>query len=420
MSPRFAAPIGTNDVLPPEADRWRALTERFADHAWRCGFAMVATPMFEDLGVFARLGAGTDVVAKEMYDFVDKGGRHLALRPESTAGVARAFVQHRPALPWKVWYSSAHFRYEAPQKGRVRQHHQLGAEAFGAADPDLDAEVIVMLWDFLLDLGLRDIRLDVNFIGDAAARAAYATDLRSFLDGRRSELDPADEARVESNPFRVLDSKSTSTQRVVADAPTLDAYVDDVGRAHAERVLGRLAAAEVPATVRPSLVRGLDYYTHTVFEIVSEAIDAAQSTVGGGGRYNGLVEALDGPAVPGVGFGAGIERILLALDAEERGNSLAPAPAPDVFVVGFGGDGSDVADIALLLRRAGIGADRAYDGRSAKAQMKAANRSGARLAVLSGDDERSSRQATIRDLRDDRPQTTVDLAELATTVRSML
>lgn len=406
----FSSLTGMHDLLPPQSWRARALVDRFAAQAQRYSFAPIRTPILEDVGVFGRLGAGTDVVTKEMYAFTDRDGTEVCLRPESTAGVARSFLQHRPLLPWRVWYHAEHFRHEKPQKGRHRQHHQVGCEVFGPSDPDVDAEVIVMLWDFYRELGLNRIRLLVNSIGEPGTRAAFAERLRVHLRTRSRDLGEDDRAKIERNPLRVLDSKDPQTLAAIADAPRFDEEMSPHERAHFARVLEGLDAAGVPYTVEPRLVRGLDYYTHTVFEIVSDAIDAAQSTIGGGGRYDGLVEALGGEATPAVGFGSGVERVLLACDAE--GCFDPPSPGPEVFVVTFGGDGTDARDLCLDLRRAGIAAERSYGGRSPKAQMKAADRSGAPLGILVGDDERAAGQVTLRDLLGDDGQRAVDRASI--------
>lgn len=400
-----------HDLLPPVSARWSALSAGFAGIFEALGYGQVATPVLEELAVFQRVGEGTDVVTKEMYEFVDRDGTVVALRPESTAGVARAFIQHHPLVPWKVWYSSSHFRHERAQRGRVRQHHQLGVECFGVADPDLDVEVIVGLWDFLTSLGLRRIRLLINDIGTAAQRGAFTAALRSVLAPVAADLDPEDRAKLHANTLRVLDSKRPATRAVLAAAaiPELSEFLDDNARRRFDRVRAGLDAADVPFEVAPTLVRGLDYYNGTVFEIVSDAIDAAQSTLGGGGRYDGLIESLGGPPTPGFGFGAGIERILLACDAEEV--FPVSVQAPEVFVVSFGADPAHldaVRDLAVALRRRGLRVGRSYDGRSGRAQMKAADRSGARDAVLIGDDELASGSVTLRSLVDDRPQQHVD------------
>lgn len=413
----FRAPTGTHDVLPPESARWQALVATFAIHVGRAGYGLIQSPMFEELGVFRRMGEGTDVVRKEMYDFLDKGGRHLALRPEGTASVVRAFVEHRPTTPWKVWYAAPSFRYERPQAGRYRQHHQVGVEAIGSADPDLDVEVIALLWDFYAALGLREVDLVVNSMGTPGDRRAYVDRLRGFLVGRIDELAEEDRLKVEAHPLRVLDSKRPETQAVTADAPTVLDGLTGAGAEHFQRVQAGLEALGIPFTVEPRLVRGLDYYTHTTFEFRSGALDAAQSTIGGGGRYDGLVESLGGPPTPGIGFGSGIERVLLTCDAE--GVFGPPPPAVEVFVVDVTG-GAEARALTVELRRAGIGADRAFDARSMKAQMKAADRSGASLVVIVGADELAAGTATIRDLRGGAGQHSVDRADLAEHLRRTL
>jgi len=405
------------DVLPPESGRWQALVAAFAASANRAGYGLCQSPMFEDVGVFARMGEGTDVVTKEMYDFHDRGERHLALRPEGTASVVRAFVEHRPTTPWKVWYATPVFRYEKPQSGRYRQHHQLGVEAIGSADPDLDVEVIVLLADFYASLGLRQVRLVINTLGTPAQRVGYAATLSSWLSANIDRLDPTDQAKVATHPLRVLDSKKPATIEVITQAPTIADSLDADALGHFERVQAGLTAAGVAFEVDPRLVRGLDYYTHTLFEFRSSGLSAAQDTIGGGGRFDGLVESLGGPATPAVGFGTGIERVLLACDAE--GVFGAQPPLVDVFVVDVV-DGNAAASLTTELRRAGISCDRAFDGRSMKAQMKAADRSGATVAVIIGGDEVAGGTATVRPLRGDSPQTSVDRGALIATLRSLL
>jgi histidyl-tRNA synthetase len=413
----FRAPKGTRDVLPPESARWEALIARFAAIVERSGYGLLQSPMFEEIGVFRRMGEGTDVVRKEMYDFLDKGDRHLALRPEGTASVVRAFVEHRPTVPWKVWYAAPSFRYEAPQAARYRQHHQLGVEALGSADPDLDVEVITLLWDFYRSLGLTQVDLLINSMGTRADRAAYVDRLRSYLVDRMADLAPDDREKVEAHPLRVLDSKREQTKAATADAPQiLDALSEDA-LVPFGRVQDGLAALGVPFRVEPRLVRGLDYYTHTTFEFVSTVIDASQSTIGGGGRYDGLVEELGGPPTPGIGFGSGIERVLLACDAE--GAFPEPEQSVDVFVVDVVG-GEHARDLTTALRRAGVAADRAFDGRSMKAQMKAADRSGARFVAIVGDDEVAGNTVTVRDLRGGTGQNQVDRSDVVDHLRKHL
>lgn len=414
-STTFRAPVGTRDVLPPETGRWTALIARFAAEVGRAGYGLVQSPMFEDIGVFQRVGEGTDVVRKEMYDFHDKGDRHLALRPEGTASVVRAFVEHRPVTPWKVFYAAPSFRYERPQAGRFRQHHQLGVEAIGSSDPDLDVEIITLGWDYLASLGLRDVTLLINSMGTREDRVAYAAEVQAWLRDHADELDESDRSKVDDHPMRVLDSKRPATRAVVADAPSIADARSREADAHFARVLAGLDELGIAYRVTPTLVRGLDYYTHTTFEIVSDALDAAQSTILGGGRYDGLVAQMGGPDTPGIGFGSGIERVLLACDAE--GVFPVPPDGVDVFVVDTT-DGSVARDVTTELRRAGVATGRAFDGRSMRAQMKVADRSGARYAVIIGPTERDAGTVTIRDLRaasaDDAQRSVARVALVAT------
>ncbi len=415
--PSFQAPPGTRDVFPPESARWEALIATFARITHRYGYHLVHGPLFEDVAVFERLGAGTDVVRKEMYSFEDQGGRHLALRPEATASVVRAYVQHRPPTPWKVWCVTPAFRQERQQAGRYRQHHQLDVEVIGVADPDVDVEVLALGHDYLSSLGLRDYRLTINTMGTPADRVAYAARLREWLGDRLADLAPADREKVDSHPLRVLDSKAPATQAVVAGAPPMIETLDNASVAHFERVKEGLAAIGIPYEVESTLVRGLDYYTHTLFEFRSGALESAQNTILGGGRYDGLVEQMGGPPTPGIGFGSGIERVLLACDAE--GVFALDPPAVAAYVVDVV-DGSHARAITHELRAAGISADRAFGGRSMKAQMKRADASGARVALIVGDEEADAGTVTIRDLRGGGGQDVVARGDAVDHVRKRL
>lgn len=380
----FRAPIGTHDVLAPESGRWISIVAAFAERAQRFGYGLAITPIFEHREVFQRVGEGTDVVRKEMYELTDKGGRTIALRPEGTAPVVRAYVQHRPTPPWKAWYVAPNFRYERPQKGRYRQHWQLGAEVLGVDDPDVDVEIIELAHGFFRSLGLSRIRLLVNSMGDAQSRPAYEVALRTYLAEHASRLGPEFAERAETNPLRVLDSKHPGWQDVIERAPQLTEYLSDDSREHFERVQQGLDALGIEYELAPRLVRGFDYYTRTVFEFQGDALDAAQNALGGGGRYDKLAEEMGGPPTPGIGFGIGIERVLIACDAE--GTVPAHTARVDAFVVD--GVGGAVATRVLAeLRESGLSADRAYGGRSVKAQWKAADRSGARYGVMLGEAE---------------------------------
>jgi histidyl-tRNA synthetase len=399
-STSFQAPRGTFDVLPPESGRYEQAIGRFASVVERAGYGLVISPMFEDLGVFQRVGESTDLVRKEMYDFYDKSEppHHLALRPEGTASVVRAWVQHRPTLPFKAWYAAPSFRYEAPQAGRFRQHHQLGVEALGTDDPDLDVEVITLLAQFYADLGLRRIVLRLNSLGDGTCRPAYRAELEAFLQAAadRGALCDEHRTRFADNPLRVLDCKKPECVAATADAPFQVDRLCEPCQAHFDRVKAGLESLGIAYVLDPRLVRGLDYYTRTTFEFAAEALDSAQNAVGGGGRYDGLVAELGGPPTPGIGFGCGVERVLLACDAE--GVFPPPGSAVDVFVVDSTG-GEEALRLTHELRQAGLRADRAFGNRSFKSQFKAADRSGARYALIVGSDELERKVVALRDLR---------------------
>ena len=410
--PTFQAPPGTFDVLPPESARYQRLVSRFGVLAGRAGYGLLVSPLFEDLGVFQRVGESTDIVRKEMYDFTDKGGRHLALRPEGTASVVRAFLQHRPPTPFKVWYAAPHFRYERPQAGRFRQHHQLGVEALGSADADLDVEVIALAWDLFHDLGLRRLRLRLTSLGDAVCRPAHREALLTHLNARRDQLCDEHAPRLEDNPLRVLDCKRAECRAATADAPRMLDMLCDSCRAHATRVQDGLTALGIAFDIDPSLVRGLDYYTRTTFEFEAQALESAQNGAGGGGRYDGLVESLGGAPAPGIGFGLGIERILLACDAE--GVFSVPEDTLDVFVIDTTG-GEAARDVTAELRRAGLRVDRAWDDRSWRAQLKLALRSGATLAVSV-----EAERITLRTLQEKGEAEEVDRANVVDHVKKRL
>ncbi|HEX3981066.1 MAG TPA: histidine--tRNA ligase [Acidimicrobiales bacterium] len=409
------APSGTHDVLWPESTRWETVLATFASQVEAAGYGLAHTPIFEDVRVFRRgIGEGSDVVGKEMYEFEDRGGRTLALRPEGTAPVVRAFVQHRPPLPWKAWYATPAFRYERPQAGRYRQHHQLGVEALGPADPDLDVEVVALADDFFRSLGLESFTLRINSMGDGVCRPGYLELLGAYLAEHRHELCPEHLERMEENPLRVLDCKRQACRDVTAGAPSLVDHLCEPCHHHFARVRDGLSALGVPYELDHRLVRGFDYYTRTTFEFASGALEAAQNGIGGGGRYDGLVEMLGGPPTPGIGFGIGIERLLLACDAE---GVFAVAPVPlDAFVVDVDG-GESARDITAVLRRAGLRADRAFDGRSIKSQLRSADRSGARMALIVGQDEVAEGTVSLRPLRGTGGQRTVARASVVEAVR---
>lgn len=402
------------DVLPPESARRRRFVGLFADVVEAAGYGQLVTPLLEDAGVFNRLGEATDVVQKEMYRFTDNGGRDVALRPEFTASVCRAFVEHRPTTPWKVWTAGTNFRYERPQRGRYRQFDQANLEVIGTDDPYADVEVIALGWRFLERLGLREVTLLINSLAEADERRRYIDALRGYFEANLDGLTEGSRATLARNPLRVLDAKRPEDREVVAGAPTISEFYGDATAAHFETVRAGLDALGIPYQVSPRLVRGLDYYVRTTFEFAGGTLDSAQNALGGGGRYDGLIEALGGPSTPAIGFALGIDRTLLACDDE--GVFGAPTQALDAFVVDTTG-GTEALAITEELRAAGLRADRAFDGRSMKSQMKSADKSGAEFAVIVGESERDAKIAVVRPLRTPGEQRTVDRADLVAFIR---
>jgi histidyl-tRNA synthetase len=398
-SREFRAPRGTYDLLPPESIRWRTLINLALEMFSEAGYELIETPMFEHTEVFERgVGSTSDVVTKQMYTFVDRGGRSLTLRPELTAGVVRAVLEHnlyRSSLPVKLSYAGALFRQERPQRGRYRQFWQVGIEALGSADPRVDAEVLEIGNRFLRAAGASTTLL-MNSIGhaDPSCRLGYNKVLREFLHANAARLDPGDRDRIDTNPLRTFDSKEERTLEVMRAAPLISDYIcDDCGR-HFEEVQELLKRTAVDFELEPRLVRGLDYYTRTTFEFKAEGL-GTQDTVLGGGRYDGLSETLGGPPLPAIGFSSGIDRVLLA---SERSADVR-ATAVHVYVVAVGDDARSAAfELATQLRRVGVGADLDLVGRGLKGQMKDAARSGARWAAILGDEELSSGEVTLRDL----------------------
>jgi histidyl-tRNA synthetase len=402
------------DVLPPESARRRRFVELFAEMVEAAGYGQLVTPMLEDAGVFARLGEATEVVQKEMYRFTDNGGRDVALRPEFTAAICRAFAEHRPTTPWKVWTAGTNFRYERPQRGRYRQFDQADIEVIGTDDPYADVEVIALGWRFLQRLGLRQVTLLINSLAEADERGRYIDALRSYFEANVEALSEGSRTTLVRNPLRVLDSKRPEDGEIIAAAPTIAEFYGDETAAHFETVRVGLDALGIPYEISPRLVRGLDYYVRTTFEFAGGTLDSAQNALGGGGRYDGLIEALGGPATPAIGFAIGIDRTLLACDDE--GVFGAPLPAVDVFVVDTTG-GAEALAVTEELRGAALTADSAFDNRSMKSQMKAADKSGAGFAVIIGESERDAKTAVVRPLRSSGEQQTVDRADLVAFIR---
>jgi histidyl-tRNA synthetase len=395
-------PRGTRDLLPPASERFAALEDDASEIFRLAGYRRIITPEFEATEIFTRgLGEATDVVTKEMYTFEDRSGNSLTLRPEGTAPVVRAVVTHRlhdGPLPVKLYYSAPMFRYERPQKGRFRQHFQLGIEAIGAEDPALDAEVVEVGLRVLRGAGVGEIALLINSMGHPSddCRGRYLPALKGFLEKHRDELDGDCKRRMETNPLRVFDCKVPEDQKILADAPTLEQFLCDACRDHLDAVKGYLKDAGISFVPAPRLVRGFDYYTRTTFEYQSSALDAAQNALGGGGRYDGLAEELGGPRLPAIGFGLGIDRILLA---QEAGGAAADPVRLDCYVVPLTVDERDLAvGLVRTLRGTGISADLPYVERNLKGNLKAADRLGARFAALIGAAEREAGTATLRDL----------------------
>jgi histidyl-tRNA synthetase len=414
--PEFQTSPGMRDLLAPESVRNRRLVDVFAGIVEPAGYEFFLPPLLEDVGVFARVGEATEIVSKQMYEFTDLGGRRVALRPELTAGVCRAYVQHRPRLPWKTWSAGPNFRYEKPQRGRYRQFDQLDIEVLGVDDPLLDVEVIALGWRYFDRLGLRRVTLAINSLGEPTDRARYIDALGDHFSANLDALTVESRATLGRNPLRVLDSKREADIEVVRSAPTLADFLSQEASDHFDAVRKGLDTLGIPFTVDPHLVRGLDYYLRTTFEYVGGTLDSAQNGLGGGGRYDGLVEALGGPPTPGVGLAIGVDRTLLACDDE--GVFPATAATVEVFVVDTTG-GTDALAITEQLRQAGRSADRAFDQRSMKAQMRTADRSGAAVVVIVGPDELAAGTAVVRRLRDGE-QTTVARTDLVSHLERLL
>ncbi|EPH97712.1 MULTISPECIES: histidine--tRNA ligase [unclassified Enterococcus] len=398
----FQRPKGTNDILPGESEKWQFIEETarllFRDYR----YDEIRTPIFEHYEVIARsVGDTTDIVSKEMYDFYDKGERHVTLRPEGTAPIVRSFVEHKLfgpeyAKPYKAFYVGPMFRYERPQKGRLRQFHQIGVEAFGSENPATDVESMAMALDFFKQLGISQIRLVINSLGDKETRKNYRQALIDYLLPHESELSEDSQRRLHQNPLRVLDSKDKRDQKFVAEAPSILDYLSESAKTHFETVTAMLDALEIPYEIDSNMVRGLDYYTHTIFEIMSDAPKmGAQATICAGGRYDELVEELGGPATPGFGFAMGIERLLLTLEAEEV---VLPALSElDAYVVSLG-DAANIESLKVVqaIRNFGFSADRDFMGRKAKAQFKTADKAGAKLVLTIGEDELAEQTITVK------------------------
>lgn len=395
------APRGTNDILPEESVKWQYIEQTARDVCARFGYGELRTPTFEHTELFARgVGDTTDVVEKQMYTFLDKGERSITLRPEGTAGAARAFIERNlgaGALPVKLFYLLSCFRYEKPQAGRLREFHQFGVEVFGSQEPSIDAEVISLAMTFLRELGLKGLELHINSIGCPTCRKAYNELLRSYFAAHEDTLCDTCRGRLARNPLRILDCKSPICQELAAGAPRLLDHICEDCRVHFDQVKSRLNALSIDYTIDTGIVRGLDYYTKTVFEIISSDI-GAQGTVCGGGRYDGLIEELGGKPCAGIGFALGLERLLLTM--QNQGISFPAAPAAALYIASIG-EAADLCaeQLVFSLRQQGFSCEKDRMGRSLKAQMKYADKLGVRYCMVIGDDEIQKRAASLKDMQ---------------------
>lgn len=393
---------GTLDLLPKESYKTQYIESAVREIAENFGFYEMRTPVFEHTELFQRsVGETTDVVQKEMYTFEDKGGRSITLRPEGTSGAARAFLENglfNEALPQKIYYLTSCYRYEKPQAGRLREFHQFGVEAFGAASPAQDAEIIALANEVFNYLGVENLTLEINSIGCPTCRAEYQKALKAYFESYTSELCETCRGRLERNPMRILDCKSPVCSKIAAGAPKILDYLCDDCRAHFDAVQQYLNAMQIDFTVNPEIVRGLDYYTRTVFEFVSKEI-GAQGTVCGGGRYDGLLEELGGKPMPACGFGMGIERLLLLMDAQNT--PFPERKGCDIYLASMGEKANlEAARLALDLRNEGLSAQFDTVGRGLKAQMKYADKLGALYTVVLGDEELKTRKAKLKNMKD--------------------
>ncbi|MBE7042755.1 MAG: histidine--tRNA ligase [Ruminococcaceae bacterium] len=408
------APKGTKDILPGEVHKWHYVEDKIKDICNRFGYRQLRTPVFEYTELFDRgIGDTTDVVQKEMYTFMDKGGRSITLRPEVTAAAVRAYLEHNlyaGPQPTKLYYEQSCYRYEKPQAGRLREFHQFGVEVFGSEEPCIDAEVISLVTVLLEELKISDIELNINSIGCPNCRKVYNQALTDYFNTRKDKLCGTCLERLEKNPLRILDCKSPVCHEIAKDAPVILDYICEECSSHFTALQEYLKGMGISYTINPYIVRGLDYYTKTVFEFVSTAI-GSQGTVCGGGRYDGLVEELGGSPTPGVGFGLGLERLLMVLENQQN-NALPEETVPLLFIASIGKEAEQTAQtIVYQLRKAGIYCEKDALARSVKAQMKYANKIGAKYAVVLGDDEVAEQCVTVKEMETGE-QTEMALQEL--------
>jgi histidyl-tRNA synthetase len=420
MTPDYQAPRGTQDILPEDQPYWNVLRKAAVRLSTIFGYEGIETPVFEEASLFTRgVGEVTDIVQKEMYIFKDRGGLDLALRPEGTAPVCRAYLEHgmhNQPQPVRLWYWTPIFRYDRPQAGRYRQHHQFGMEAIGEADAAVDAEAIELLWRLYEELSLANLNLQLNSIGDNKCRPQYLEVLRDYYRDKLDQVCDDCRVRFDRNPLRLLDCKRERCQPIIAGAPPITDYLCDDCAAHFNQLKALLESADIPFTLNPRLVRGLDYYTRTVFEVIPPE-EGAQSTIGGGGRYDGLIELLGGRPTPGVGFATGIERIILNL--KRQGIAIPERDHPQVYIaVQTPAAKVPAFRLASHLRRAGISAIASTGERSLKAQLRQADSIGATFVAILGQSELAEETATLRRL-DSGEQETVPLTRVASRIGSM-
>lgn len=402
---RFQRPKGTADILPGESEKWAYVENIARDLFNNYQYQEIRTPLFENFEVFSRSsGETSDVVTKEMYDFHDKGDRHISLRPEGTAGVVRAYVENKMygpeyQRPVKLFYMGSMFRYERPQSGRLREFHQIGVEAFGSDEPEVDVEVIAMAMDLLQQFGLTDLRLTINTLGDQETRDNYRQALIDYLEPHFEELSDDSKLRLHKNPLRVLDSKDPQDKVFVKDAPSILDFLSENSQKHFDRVRLLLDTLNIDYEVDATMVRGLDYYNHTIFEIMTQAktLGDGYTTICAGGRYNGLVKELGGPEVSGVGFGLGVERLLLLLEAQ--GVDMPSLNTLTAYIVGIGEETSPaIMKMVQSLRQQDISAERDYLNRKPKAQFKSANKNNAQFTITIGESEMQNQTANVKSM----------------------
>ncbi|WP_172189539.1 histidine--tRNA ligase [Lentilactobacillus kribbianus] len=402
---RFQRPKGTADILPGESEKWAYVENIARDLFNNYQYQEIRTPLFENFEVFSRSsGETSDVVTKEMYDFHDKGDRHISLRPEGTAGVVRAYVENKMygpeyQRPVKLFYMGSMFRYERPQSGRLREFHQIGVEAFGSDEPEVDVEVIAMAMDLLQQFGLTDLRLTINTLGDQETRDDYRQALIDYLEPHFEELSDDSKLRLHKNPLRVLDSKDPQDKVFVKDAPSILDFLSENSQKHFDRVRLLLDTLNIDYEVDATMVRGLDYYNHTIFEIMTQAktLGDGYTTICAGGRYNGLVKELGGPEVSGVGFGLGVERLLLLLEAQ--GVDMPSLNTLTAYIVGIGEETSPATmKMVQSLRQQDISAERDYLNRKPKAQFKSANKNNAQFTITIGESEMQNQTANVKSM----------------------